>query len=202
MLSQPNKSAFRRAGYHDFDTLTPAAGVEAYPARPPEIPLLAAMAREAVPGVTLSADELDGYCRINPRTAFTFARHGHVLGGIAFLFLNHDGLDALLLDAIDLRRPHTRFLAGPEEEPAAIYWWALAAKGRGLAGLGQVAKLFATPLYRCVDFYAQPSSRDGLRILQSLGFERVPSWQPDLWTYCRAANREAARSEAHLRHAA
>src|SRR5687767_11014044 len=202
MLSQPNKSPLRAGGHHDFDGLKPSAGVEAYPARPSQIPLLAAMAREAVPGVTLSAAELDAYCRVNPRTAFAFARNGHLLGGIAFIFLNDDGLDALMLDDIDLRRPQRRLLAEADEVPAAIYWWALAAKGRGLAGLGQVARLFANRQYRSVDFYAQPSSPDGARTAVALGFERVPSWQPDLWTYRRAANRVAAVADAHLRHAA
>jgi hypothetical protein len=201
MLSQSNKSAFR-SGHHDFDNLKPAAGVTANPARPSEIPQLAALARSAVPGVTLSATELETYCAINPRTAFGFARNGHLLGGIAFLFLNDDGLDALMLDGISLGRPQPRFLAAADETPAAIYWWALAAKGRGLAGLGDIARLFASPQYRSVDFYAQPSSADGLRILQSLGFDRVPSWQPDLWTYQRVANRKATCAEAHLRQAA
>jgi hypothetical protein len=201
MLSQPNKLPFR-AGCHDFDSLEPTAGVEAAPATIADIPLLVATAHRTVPGVTLSAAELHTYCQINPDTVLAFRRNGQLLGGIAFLFLNDDGLDALMLDEIDLTRPQRYLLAAADEEVAGIYWWALGAKGRGLAGLGQVARLFAQPQYRSVDFYAQPSSADGIRTAVSLGFERVPSWQPDLWTYRRAANREAAHSQAHLRQAA
>lgn len=201
MLSQPNKLP-SRAGCHDFDRLEPTAGVEAVPATAADIPLLVATAHETVPGVTLGAAELQAYCRINPDTVLAFRRNGQLLGGIAFLFLNHDGVDALMLDEINLKRPQGRFIAGADQEIAGIYWWALGAKGRGLAGLGQVARLLAKPRYRNVDFYAQPSSADGIRTAISLGFERVPSWQPDLWTYRRAANRQAARSEAHLRQAA
>lgn len=187
---------------HDFDALNPVAGIEAYPAKPAEIPALAKLARETVPGVELSATELGAYCRLNRRTAFSFAKEGQLLGGIAFLFLNDAGLDALILDEIDLRHPQPRYLAATDDVPAAIYWWALAAKGRGIGGLGRIARLFAGPQYSRVDFYTQPSSRDGERIITTLGFERMPSWQPDLWTYCRAANREVARSETQLRQAA
>jgi hypothetical protein len=201
MLSQPNKLPLR-AGSHDFDHLKPAAGVEAAPATNADIPLLVATAHRTVPGVTLGAAELESYCRINPDTVLAFRRNGQLLGGIAFLFLNHDGVDALMLDDIDLARPQRRFLADADQEVAGIYWWALGAKGRGLAGLGQVARLFSKPKYRFVDFYAQPSSADGMRTAISLGFERIPSWQPDLWTYQRAANREAARSESRLLQAA
>jgi hypothetical protein len=201
MLSQSNKSAFRVA-HHDFDNLESVSGIEAYPARNAEIAALATLARATVPGVTLSDDDLAAYCRINPNTAFTFARNGQLLGGIAFLYLNDDGLDALILDAIDLRRPQLRLLAQPDEVPAAIYWWALAAKGRGIGGLGEIARVFASPQYRHADFYTQPSSEDGRRIVSALGFERMPSWQADLRIYRRAANREAARSEAHLLQAA
>jgi hypothetical protein len=201
MLSQPNNSSFRVPD-RDFDGLTPLPGIEACPAKACEIPELASLARERVPGVQLSAAELDIYCRLNPRTAFSFVRNGQLLGGIAFLFLNEDGLDALILDRINLRLPPPSMLAAPDDEPAAIYWWALVAKGRGVGGLGQIARVFASAQYRHVDFYTQPSSRDGVRIITALGFERTPSWQTDLWTYRRAANREAARSEAHLRQAA
>lgn len=201
MPSQSNKS-LRGAVRHDFDALIPVAGIDTYPAKPSEIPALAALARATVPGVELSAAELAAYCRHNRRTAFSFARNGHLLGGIAFLYLNEAGLDALILDEIDLRHPQSRFLAETDDVPAAIYWWALAAKGRGVGGLGQIARLFDSPQYRHVDCFTQPSSRDGERIITTLGFERSPSWQPDLWTYRRAANREAGLSDTQLRHAA
>src|SRR5688500_16806821 len=113
MLSQSNKSAFR-VPHRDFDGLTPLPGIEAYPAKACEIPELASLAHERVPGVQLSAAELDLYCRLNPRTAFSFVREGQLLGGIAFLFLNDDGLDALILDTINLRLPRPSLLARPE----------------------------------------------------------------------------------------
>ena len=201
MPSQSIKSPYS-AVRHDFDALRPVAGIETYPTKRSEIPALAALAREMVPGVQLKAAELAAYCRFNRRTAFTFARNGHLLGGIAFLFLNDAGLDALILDEIDLRQPEQRYLAATDDVPAAIYWWALAAKGRGIGGLGQIARLFGSPQYSQVDFYAQPSSREGTRMATALGFERVPSWQPDLWTYCRTANCQTAGLETQLRQAA
>ena len=147
-----------------------------------------------MPGVTLSAAELAAYCRINPRTAFSFARNGHLLGGIAFLYLNDDGLDALILDDIDLRHPQPRFSPQTDEVPAAIYWWALAAKGRGIGGLGEIARLFASPQYSLSTSTHSPAAGTARASRPRWASSAMPSWQPDLWTYRRAANREACPS--------
>lgn len=177
---------------HDFDSLPVARDIDVHPSTTDEIPRLAAMAREMVPGVVLSDAQLRYYCNLNPETAFSFVRSGRLLGGIAFLHLNVFGLDALLLDDIDLRQPAAHLLAAPRDTPAAIYWWALAARGRGIAGLGALAARFASARFRAVDFYTQPSSADGTRIIKALGFVPTPSWQPDLWTYRRTAKRHSS----------
>lgn len=178
---------------HDFDSLAISHDIDVHPSTSKEIPQLAAMARRMVPGVVLSDAQLQSYCGLNPETAFSFVRSGTLLGGIAFLYLNVFGLDALLLDDIDLRQPATRLLSAPGETPAAIYWWALAARGRGISGLGALAAHFAAERYQGVDFYTQPSSADGIRIIRALGFTPTQSWQYDLWTYRRAAKRPSSR---------
>lgn len=178
---------------HDFDSLTMSHDIDVHPSTSREIPQLTAMARQMVPGVVLTDAQLYYYCALNPETAFSFVRSGALLGGIAFLYLNVFGLDALLLDDIDLRQPATRLLSAPGETPAAIYWWALAARGRGISGMGALTAHFAAERYQNVDFYTQPSSADGTRIIQALGFTPTQSWQPDLWTYRRSARRPSSR---------
>ena len=112
-----------------------------------------------------------------------------LLGGIAFLYLNCAGLDALLLDEFSLYDPPRKYLARPDEDVAAIYVWALVAQGRGAVGLGNVADILRGPRFRAADYYAQPSSSDGRAFLGALGFTPVPSFQPDLWWYQRPWNR-------------
>ncbi len=112
-----------------------------------------------------------------------------MLGGIAFLYLNCAGLDALLLDELNLNVPARRYLARHDEDVAAIYVWALVAQGRGAIGLGNVAQALRGPRFRAADYYAQPSSAEGRAFLEALGFASVPSFQPDLWWYQRPWNR-------------
>ncbi len=112
-----------------------------------------------------------------------------MLGGIAFLYLNCAGLDALLLDELNLNVPARRYLARHDEDVAAIYVWALVAQGRGAIGLGNVAHALRGPRFRAADYYAQPSSAEGRAFLEALGFASVPSFQPDLWWYQRPWNR-------------
>ncbi|NPU64254.1 hypothetical protein HL667_04525 [Bradyrhizobium sp. 83012] len=150
---------------------------------------LAALARREIPGVRASEAELAEFLRHDPDSIFVLCRGRALLGGIAFLYLNCAGLDALLLDDFNLNDPPRRYLARPGEEVAAIYVWALVAQGRGAIGLGNVARTLRGPRYHAADYYAQPSSPEGRAFLGALGFAPVASFQPDLWWYQRPWNR-------------
>ncbi|HEY2755350.1 MAG TPA: hypothetical protein VGJ01_06350 [Pseudolabrys sp.] len=114
---------------------------------------------------------------------------------IAFLYLNEDGFDRLLLDELDFSDPDPAILIRPGATPAALYVWALAARGRAAAGIANVsAHLRQEPLAQA-DYYAQPSSVDGARLLAQLGFVRANSFQPSLWTYRRLCIPAASRQE-------
>ena len=174
---------------HQLDALPPTNLVCAQIVAADQLGELAALARRAIPGVRASEQELAEFLRHDPESIFLLCRGGNLLGGIAFLYLNCAGLDALLLDDIDLSAPARRYLARPDEEVAAIYVWALVAQGRGAVGLGNVAQVLRGPRFHGADYYAQPSSRDGRAFLAALGFAPVPSFQPDLWWYQRQWNR-------------
>jgi hypothetical protein len=92
---------------------------------------------------------------------------------------------------------------------SAIYIWAIAATGRGIAGLGKAAAHLRQTRFRAADCYAQPSTPAGRDIMKATGFAPIPSFQPDLWCYERPWNRQplrmpapivAARSFADARH--
>jgi len=173
---------------HELDRLVPSAVIDAGPATAGELAQLAAIAKREIPGVNASA-ELGQFLSADPESMFAFRRAGKVVGGIAFLFLNDSGHDALLLDNIDLKNPQVPYLARAGETVAAIYVWALAGYGRAVLGLGSVAAHLRSSRFTDADYYAQPSSRDGRELLIALGFRPTQSFQPDLWCYQRPWHR-------------
>src|SRR3569832_436730 len=158
------------AARHDFDALPLSPDVDVRCAQFSEIAGLAEMAHRLVPGVRIGAAELARYLAFDPQSILTFGRKGDLVGGMAFLFLNDRGHDALLLDEICLTAPETHYLASAKEEVAAIYIWASAATGRGIAGLGKAAAHLRQLRLRGADCYAQPSTVAGREIMRATGF--------------------------------
>jgi len=183
----------RFAARHDFDALPLSPDIDVRCAKISEIAALSDMARRLVPGVRLETAELARYFTFDPQSILTFRRKGDLLGGMAFLFLSDRGHDALLLDEICLTAPETRYLASAKEDVAAIYIWAIAATGRGIAGLGKAAAHLRQVRFRGADCYAQPSTVAGRDIMKATGFDPVPSFQPDLWCYERPWHRQPMR---------
>jgi hypothetical protein len=197
------------AARHDFDSLPLSSDIDVRSAQFSEIAALSDMAHRLVPGVRIETAELARYFTFDPQCILSFSRKGNLLGGMAFLFLNDRGHDALLRDEICLTEPDTRHLASADEEVSAIYIWAIAATGRGVAGLGKAAAHLRQLRFRGADCYAQPSTAAGRDIMKATGFEPIPSFQPDLWRYERPWNRLPmrmpgsiiqARSIADARH--
>lgn len=181
------------AARHDFDALPLSDDVDVRCAQFSEIAALAQMAHRLVPGVQIVASELARYFTFDPQCILTFSRKGHLVGGMAFLFLNDRGHDALLLDEICLTAPEPRYLASAKQDVAAIYIWAIATTGRGIAGLGKAAAHLRQLRFRSADCYAQPSTVAGRDIMKATGFAPVPSFQPDLWCYERPWHRQPMR---------
>lgn len=186
------------AARHDFDLLPLSPDVDVHCAQFSEIAMLSDMAHRLVPGVRIGEPELARYFTFDPECILTFSRKGTLVGGMAFLYLNSRGHDALLLDEICLTEPDTRLLASGDEEISAIYIWAIAATGRGIAGLGKAAAHLRQQRFRGADCFAQPSTAAGRNIMKATGFEPIPSFQPDLWCYERPWNRQPMRMPAPI----
>jgi predicted GNAT family N-acyltransferase len=61
-------------------------------------------------------------------------------------------------------------VARQSERPAGIYVWAIHAKGSIAAAIPLVLQKFSTPLYQGVNIYSRPITKEGLRVLEPLGF--------------------------------
>jgi hypothetical protein len=177
------------AARHELDRLLPTSAITVSLATSRQLADMVVIARREVPGVSVSEAGLAQFLRDDPESIFAFQRAGSLLGGIAFLYLNCRGQDALLLDDIDLKHPGREFLARPDEEVSAIYVWALAGYGRAVAGLGNVAEYLRRPRFINADYLAQPTTAAGRDLLIAIGFAPEPSFQPDLWRYQRPWNR-------------
>jgi hypothetical protein len=183
---------------HELDLLDWYEGVDTSPAQSDELPAMVALARTAVPGVTIRDATVERVYRQHPESVFPFRCGGRIAGGVAFLYLSENGLDRLLLDELDFSDPDPEVLVAPGEAPAAIYIWALAARGRAAGGIANVAARLREEPFGRADFYAQPSTRGGARILAQVGFEPTSSFQRNLWTYRRLCNRVPAQPQAAL----
>jgi hypothetical protein len=194
------QKVFRESGdlaaRHELDGLSPTSAITVSLATRRQLADLVAIARREIPGVNAAEAGLAQFLRDDPESIFAFQRAGNLLGGIAFLYLNCRGHDALLLDHIDLKDPSSEFLARPDQEVSAIYVWALAGYGRAVVGLGNVAEYLRKPRFIGADYFAQPSTTAGRDLLVAIGFKPIPSFQPDLWRYERPWNRLPSNTPA------
>jgi hypothetical protein len=170
---------------HDFDSLSTETAIDVRPAQSSEIADIADMATQMVPGVQIGEQALRRHFDFDPECILTFSRHGKLLGGMAFLYLNGRGHDALISGEFQPSRPDFGFFARCDEPVSASYIWAIGATGRGIAGLGKAAAHLRKPRYVNADCFAQPSTAAGRDLMIATGFMQIPSFQPDLWCYQR-----------------
>lgn len=174
----------------DFDDLSVEAPIDVRMASDREISAIAAMATRMVPGVQIGEQALRAHFDFDPASILVFARDTKLLGGMAFLFLNAEGHDALISGEFSPLRPEFKFFASRREQVAAVYIWAIGASGRGIAGLGKAAAHLRQQRLLNADCFAQPSTQAGRDLMTKTGFVPIPSAQPDLWRYQRPWNRK------------
>lgn len=95
------------------------------------------------------------------------------IGFVAFLMLNAAGRSALLSGVLDPGQPASHFIAQQNEIPAAIYVWALHARGALTPALDLVMDKLQSPTYRNTDFIARAATPEGEKFLTALGFWKV-----------------------------
>ena len=133
-------------------------------------------ARDDIPGLT-SNGIVQAVANHNPDTFWAIARRDHFdiasprgEGFLAVLPLTHEGTRGLVEGRLDTRNPDIAFVARQSERPAGIYVWAIHAKGAIAAAIPLVLQKFSTPLYQGVNIYSRPITKEGLRVLEPLGF--------------------------------
>jgi predicted GNAT family N-acyltransferase len=133
-------------------------------------------ARQDIPGLT-SNHMFQTVANHNPDTFWAIAKRDRFNvafpkgeGFLAVLPLTHEGTRRLIDGRLDTRNPELCYVARQSERPAGIYVWAIHAKGTIAAAIPLVLQKFSTPLYRGVNIYSRPVTKEGLRVLEPLGF--------------------------------
>jgi predicted GNAT family N-acyltransferase len=156
---------------------------------------LMASARETIPGLA-AVDDVLRVLRHNPACMFAVARKSKFNpeaplgeGFIAFLPLNALGRQLLVLDALPTANPDVKFIARPNERPAAIYMWGMHAPGSLAAGISLFFHEMDAPLYAGVDMYARLITDAGRRFGKVLGWHEdvtIDGEQTKLWGFKRS----------------
>src|SRR6266700_5680995 len=133
-------------------------------------------ARQDIPGLTAN-EMFQTVANHNPDTFWAIAKRDRFNiaapkgeGFLAVLPLNHEGTRRLIDGRLNTKKPELQYIARQSERPAGIYVWAIHAKGSMAAGIPLVLQKFSAPLYRGVSIYSRPITKEGLRVLEPLGF--------------------------------
>jgi predicted GNAT family N-acyltransferase len=138
----------------------------------------------------------------NPDAVWGIARRSQYAEGIrrpegfiGFLILNEDGLRRLIAGTFDASDPELRLLCGQNERPAGIYLWAMWARNGLVGGIPLAFEKMWTPLYKDADLYARAVTRDGKRLLETMGFTPGAAFEklvnPALHSLCRSDAHDA-----------
>ncbi|HWL03719.1 MAG TPA: GNAT family N-acetyltransferase [Xanthobacteraceae bacterium] len=165
-------------------------------------------ARRDISGLT-SDDIVRNVVSHNPDAFWAIARKDRfdvnaptAEGFLAFLMLNETGMERLISGTLDTRNPGLDVICRQNEKPAGIYVWCLHARGLAAAGIPLVLEKVSSPLYQDADLYARGVTDDGVRMLETLGFQRGAEFGGLIATHLHQYRRGAGASPGYdSRHA-
>jgi hypothetical protein len=179
---------------HDFDSLQP-------PPRPrialrrvlsADFQPLAQLARKTIGEGLSSLDTVRDILGRNPNSVLVFERDQEAVGFWAMLMLTSEGLEALLTAEFNPLVPDSSRIVSTTESPAAIYVWAVVAKGLASEGIGHVSAFLRQPLYVRANLYTRAATEAGGIIMNATGFVPIKCAMGGLHRYVRHANRPSS----------
>jgi predicted GNAT family N-acyltransferase len=134
--------------------------------------------------------------RHNPDCFWAIARRDNFSAGVtraegyvAFLMLNHAGVDRLFDGTLVPTDPDLSLLCRQTEIPAGIYGWGVFARGLLAGGIPLVYEKISTPRYCHTPVYSRAATIEGRRNMESMGFVRGATHgdraRPDLYVLQR-----------------
>ena len=157
-----------------------------------EIPELVRMAATEIPTLAAAQPAVARVHTKHPESVWSFRSSGRLVGVYAMLLLNAEGQQRLVAGALDCSCPHLDCLAEPGESVAAIYKWAVVARGTAAEGIRAMSRRLQQPPFDAANLYARAIGAAAQRLDFNLGFRPVKP-DGDLLIYVRMKN-HAARS--------
>jgi hypothetical protein len=181
----------------EFDELQflPVRRVSATAAPLTEIPDLVRIAAQEIPSLAAAETAVMRVQQKHPESIWAFRRGDQTVGIYAMLLLNKHGLGQLLAGSIDFADPALECLSEPGTPVAAIYKWAVVARGTTAEGLHLMSQHLQGPLYAAANLYARAVGAAAQRLDFNLGFTPVRP-DGDLLIYVRMCNRAQLRAFA------
>jgi hypothetical protein len=178
----------------EFDQLAelPVRRVTVHAAALDEIPELVRMAATEIPTLAAAQPAVVRVHTKHPQSVWSFRSSGRLVGVYAMLLLNTEGQQQLLAGALDCSDPPVDCLAEPSEPVAAIYKWAVVARGTAAEGIRAMSRRLQQLPFDRANLYARAIGAAAQRLDFNLGFRPVRP-DSDLLIYVRIKNR-AVRS--------
>lgn len=176
---------------HEFDCLTPSrrSKIELRICTSEHVDRICELTTSEMPVEVASAEAVSKVINRNIESILGFWSEGRMVGVWAMLMLNSIGLERFLLGEFDTLNPVEKCLAETGTKPAAIYVWAVVAKGMAIEGVKHVSRFLADDKYRDINFFSVPVSNAGVRMNRSLGFHQIKTVRPGVDRYVRLENR-------------
>jgi hypothetical protein len=156
--------------------------------RPEDIGPLLAAARRVIGARMASEEVVRRIAASQPDALWTFCRKDRVVGYLAMLMLNCNGLEVLLSDTFDFCDPPLSLLANSDDTPAAIYIWGVLAPPLAVDGVAEVMSRLRSDKYNSANIYAFQNTVQGARFQRRLGFAPVLGHPRNLYRYVRLCN--------------
>ena len=181
------RAPVRRRRLHELPV---SIKLEVRPAFDAELPQLASLLLELVPGVSAP---FSSFCSVHSHSKSIYVvRNSSSIGGcFACLHLNEEGLERLLDDSLSMVEPQRACLAESGSYVEAIYAWAWAMRPptNGIRAMGNFMAWLQRPEFCGAEIYGRPMTDKGMGFGHNLGSRPVETKGADrgLWVSTRFA---------------
>jgi hypothetical protein len=183
---------------HDFDELYPLRThhLSLAPAEIADVPLALSIAEKSIAAELADARCIGKIIARNSDNITLIRKQSEIVGVCALLMLRAAGLEALLLEEINLKDPDDELLTTEAETPAAIYVWGIVSPGTASEALRIMSVRLRRDNFARANLFSRPVTAGGERLMASLGFTPVPHSSTGLFRYLRKANRRRHSARA------
>jgi hypothetical protein len=176
------------ARWRRLDDLSATPQLEVRPAFEDELPALAGLLSELVPGLVTPYSSFVGVHTFS-KSIYAVLNNSSLVGCFACLHLCPEGLERLLDGSLSMFNPQRACLSEAGSRVEAIYAWAWAMRPptNGIRAMGNWMPWLRRPELRSAEIYGRPLTDKGMGFGHNLGSRPVESKVQGLWVIPRSA---------------